>query len=460
MSIGVGKMQKRQTVLAVCFLLLIMTTAWAAWRLDDAFALPARSSGPLAFFADICQFEGGAGKTATEVFYTVDLSQFNPQSSPDQKLILLIDVVFHSTTGDTIAEAHEKKSIKLSYDKNAGAFSFVDLKKLSLSPGPLVLQLSIRDSVSGLEGVLRKEFEVRDFGKRFSISDLMLSSQLQKAQGKSVFEKGGLIVVPMPSRSFSVADSISQLFVYFEINHLQYASQEPSFYSIQYDVRDSQNRQVFSNTRSSIPKAGANSSRIEKIPVTKVPPGHYRLAMQVTDLATAAVCSAAVDFACLSPHAGEAMVLTMTAEDMQKYFDQIKYLATDQEKDIYWQLSAAGKQNFLLEFWKSKDPTPGTPENEFMKEHFRRIAYCEKKFSGGLNSDMAKIYIKYGSPMEVSREVSTAKINRPVEIWTYALDGRREFVFVDRTGDGRYVMVHSNHPAEYSNPNWMDDYTN
>jgi GWxTD domain-containing protein len=182
--------------------------------------------------------------------------------------------------------------------------------------------------------------------------------------------------------------------------------------------------------------------------------------MHVTDHATSIACSAQVAFTCTASDAAEPMVLSMTAADAQKYFDQVKYLASDQEKEIYWELSATGKQNFLLNFWKSKDPTPETPENEFMMEHFRRLAYCERKFSGALNSDMARIYIKYGSPMEVSREASTATINRPLEIWTYALDGRREFVFVDRTSDGRYVLVHSNHPEEYSNPNWADDYKN
>jgi len=427
--------------------------------LDEA-SPPFKSSGMLVFFADLCQFEGSNGKTATEIVYTVDLSQLNLDSTANIAPVLLIDLVLCSEMGDTVVALHDRRTMQYSQDREADAYSFVDLKRIELDAGPIMLQLSIRDSVSNKLGTIHTRIQVRDFPDTFSISDLMLSSQLQKPQGKSNFEKGGLIVVPMPSRSFSAADSISQLFVYFEINHLRYAHQEPSAYNLRYEVYDAQKNRVFSTIRSKIPKTGANISRIEKIPTLRFKPGHYRLSMHVTDLSASIACSAWVDFACTGLNAGAPMVLSMTASDAQKYFDQIKYLATDQEKEIYWQLSAPGKQNFLLDFWKSKDPTPETSENEFMMEHFRRLTYCERKFSGALNSDMARIYIRYGSPMEVSREASTATINRPVEIWTYALDGKREFVFVDRTSDGHYVLVHSNHPEEYNNPNWADDYKN
>jgi len=29
-----------------------------------------------------------------------------------------------------------------------------------------------------------------------------------------------------------------------------------------------------------------------------------------------------------------------------------------------------------------------------------------------------------------------------------------EFIFVDRSGDGRYALVHSTHPDEYQNNDW------
>ena len=40
----------------------------------------------------------------------------------------------------------------------------------------------------------------------------------------------------------------------------------------------------------------------------------------------------------------------------------------------------AERQHFIVQFWKNRDPTPDTPENEFKDEHYRRIAYANFDF--------------------------------------------------------------------------------
>jgi len=92
-----------------------------------------------------------------------------------------------------------------------------------------------------------------------------------------------------------------------------------------------------------------------------------------------------------------------------------------------------------------------------MEEHFKRIAYCEEHFQNGINSDMGRVYIQYGPPLDIRRMFSTVAYSKPVEIWVYALEGQSEFVFVDRIGGNQYVLVHSSHPDEYNNPNWEED---
>jgi len=146
--------------------------------------------------------------------------------------------------------------------------------------------------------------------------------------------------------------------------------------------------------------------------------------------------------------------LPMTDADVRKYKDQLMYIATDDEKKLFSKLNPVGKRQFLLKFWKSKDCSPATPENEFMMEYFKRLAYCEEHFMGGLRSDMARIYMIYGPPVDIQRKVNLQTYGKPVEIWTYGVNGRSEFVFVDRVGDGRYIMVHSTHPDELRNTNW------
>ena len=47
-----------------------------------------------------------------------------------------------------------------------------------------------------------------------------------------------------------------------------------------------------------------------------------------------------------------------------------KNLQTDEERE-----------HFIEQFWLRRDPTPGTPENEFKEEHYRRIAYANEHFA-------------------------------------------------------------------------------
>ena len=85
------------------------------------------------------------------------------------------------------------------------------------------------------------------------------------------------------------------------------------------------------------------------------------------------------------------------------------------------------------------------------------MAYAEANFTGGIDSDMGRIYIQYGAPVEIKRQFSTTEFSKPVQIWYYAIQGTTEFVFVDRSGDGKYVLVHSTHPDEFQNFDWIKD---
>jgi GWxTD domain-containing protein len=200
-----------------------------------------------------------------------------------------------------------------------------------------------------------------------------------------------------------------------------------------------------------------NSSRIEIIPIGQFNSGIYRILVHVIDRDSGSRQEITSRFKIIKENSEKTDILPMSDEEAQMYLDQIKYIATSRELDIYDQLNPQGKQEFLLQFWKSRDSNPNTTENEFMLEHFRRLSLVKAKFKGGINSDMGRIYIKYGPPYEIERKTSSVDISREIEVWTYAVDGRSQFVFVNRTGDGNFALVHSTHRDEFSNPSWQQD---
>jgi len=97
-----------------------------------------------------------------------------------------------------------------------------------------------------------------------------------------------------------------------------------------------------------------------------------------------------------------------------------KRLTTPEEKDA-----------FIRAFWEKRDPTPGTVENEYRDEHYRRIARANEKFTtatDGWRTDRGKMYIRLGEPDNIESSFSAGSttmrsgVNRmtvPFEIWEY-----------------------------------------
>ena len=102
----------------------------------------------------------------------------------------------------------------------------------------------------------------------------------------------------------------------------------------------------------------------------------------------------------------------------------------------------SAKEDMFRKFWKQHDPTPGTPENEQMSEYYRRIEYTNTHFSTqrpGWMTDRGYIYVKYGEPSDIFREL-IPRNQKPYEVWTYNELGL-QFFFEDRTGFGDYELV-------------------
>jgi len=130
--------------------------------------------------------------------------------------------------------------------------------------------------------------------------------------------------------------------------------------------------------------------------------------------------------------------------------EEVAQIITPREKEAFAGLETdGGRDLFINEFWRQRDPTPGTPRNEYREEYERRIASANAKFgrgrpTDGMKSDRGRIYIKLGSPVDVRDFVSIRLY--PVEAWTYAgLPGIGDvntfrLLFFKRMGGGEFVL--------------------
>jgi GWxTD domain-containing protein len=131
-----------------------------------------------------------------------------------------------------------------------------------------------------------------------------------------------------------------------------------------------------------------------------------------------------------------------SGKEFTRMLEVLSYIAEAKEVERLRSLKPAEQAWGWEEFWRKRDPTAGTGRNEAQIEFFRRVRYAERHFQGfgpGWRSDMGRIYIKYGPPDQVESRPATLQ-SPPVEIWYYS-HPVRQFVFADREGFGRFVLV-------------------
>jgi len=107
-----------------------------------------------------------------------------------------------------------------------------------------------------------------------------------------------------------------------------------------------------------------------------------------------------------------------TASPYEKWLTgDVAYLVKDPERFAFRQLKTDEERNkFIEQFWQRRDPTPGTPQNEFKEEHYRRIAYANERYAStveGWKTDRGRIYIVFGPPDEVESHPSGGRYRRP-----------------------------------------------
>lgn len=139
------------------------------------------------------------------------------------------------------------------------------------------------------------------------------------------------------------------------------------------------------------------------------------------------------------------------APQYQEWLELTQYIIHPEEKEVFLQLNSDRERNVFIEtFWKQRDPTPGTPQNEYKDEHIRRFQYANKWFSRGSSkpgwmTDRGRIYIILGEPISKDRYPSNIGLY-PCEIWSYygdvsiGLPTHFSLVFFQRSGVGEYQL--------------------
>ncbi len=315
----------------------------------------------------------------------------------------------------TVVELDDFKKTNSRKDYSLSQIQFL------LVPGNYELLLGVMDFDSKVTSHRKTKVQLPDYR-----SDQMMISDILLADSIITEPSGGK--VPLPNVMGNYEGDQKALFLWYEI----YNPQDFKKARIQYSLIDYEQKAVWSITRDKT-LYGWRTIETMRIPRGELKSGRYKLSLKLE--AGGQTLERVRD---ITIHW---LGMPRYASTMDNAIEQLKYVATGSEIS---KLQKAGKDKERLfhEFWKAKDPTPGTEQNELMEEYYRRIDFANANFGTfieGWKTDRGMVYIVLGPPNDIERHPFEAG-SKPYEIWSYYTINR-EFVFVDYTGFGEYRLV-------------------
>lgn len=426
--------------------------------LGQAGDLPSVSEEGIQFYLDDASFHND-GMVYQEFYLMIYADQISFNEKNGRK--------FAEVSIETVLRNKEKKILDTrNWETEAVLLDTAELANMvvydqwaeNLEPGNYFIDVTVTDLNSESKGSLSREFSAElNSTEEFFGSEIEFVSQVKENAGENDhFRKGNLSIMPNPSRRYGVLNPV--LYFYYEIYNLQENNSENEV-SIKYEISSSDGTSLRSLKQETKQLSGVTSGIINGINVSSVASGIYFLNIEITNKASGERLELSRRFEVIQLDYLSAEPL-MTVEEAEKYGGLLEIISTKNVYDRYKSLSLSGKAKFLINFWKQNDPTPSTPENEYLQRIMERFNFANEKFSWGniegWKTDRGIILIKNGMPDNIQSFPSDpSKV--PYEIWEYRENRNYIYVFGDLRADGRYTLIHSNKEGEIYNPYWKDE---
>ena len=295
-------------------------------------------------------------------------------------------------------------------------------------------------------------------------SDLELCSRIQQSTNTtSIFYKNAHEVIPNPTLLFGTAN-YPVVFHYLEL----YGLDPKETYVVKTILADANGKPLQENSRKR--KYGVQSAvEVGTTNVVKLVSGKYRYQLYLLSESSQPLGRIEKNFYIYNPTAQVAQISNarmketelsgLTAEELDQEYAFLRYHSTDPEIKLYSQLtSVEGKREFLAAFWSIVEQGKMGRDPITRQEYLARVKKANDRFRAfnreGWRTDRGRVFILYNEPDEIDRKPSTES-GRPYEIWHYyQIENGIEFAFVDRTGFGEYILMHSTKRGELRDDTW------
>ncbi|MBN8587761.1 MAG: GWxTD domain-containing protein [Rhodothermia bacterium] len=318
---------------------------------------------------------------------------------------------------------------------------------VEIQPGNLIGQVTIEDKNSGKTFTREFSLLVRSFtneNKPITMSDLSLVDDYSPNRTSFTPNISNTLGSDRTEAVFYFdvfAKEAASLTVSYSVQQLKNSTKRPSVRNLLNFRPDGSNLETVGIANwSSKPlrvKTGENAG-VVSIPLKDLKAGGYQVNILLKNEKGETYDAAAKVFNI------QWMGLDQQVNDIERAISQLRYIAKENEiAQIRGQANQAKRAEMFAEFWRKRDPTPGTKRNEAMEEYYYRIFHVNRnfgRFSDGWQTDQGEVYIRFGEPTFVQKHPYNFGTTQAYEVWYYENIGKK-FIFIDKTGLGDYKLL-------------------
>jgi GWxTD domain-containing protein len=450
---------------------------WIFWLWGLGFITPTlygqdKTAESIPFMVDFASFRAQDGYACLEIYFSVlrrDLAYRRTEESFEANFELRAEFF----RGDSLVKADAWRLVDAlpSLEPSLDQYLYHQVS-VFLEAGDYRVETRILDRVSERDGGRRERVFVPSFSSTdLTMSDIQIGLRLFPDRSRSRFSKNGYYILPNPHALYNA--EWPNVYYYCEIYNLSPLNTGlDSSYVVTRNLIDPQGKSVRETSRKVRQRIGIALVEADSVVVSDLIPGQYILGIEVRDRATGQYVSRERPFMVYNPvqhpvsPADDAQgrkdeIYSMTMEELDRYFEPLQYITEKDERRNYRRIrDIEGKREFIESFWMRRDPDASTLHNEAKSEYMRRLEYVNSTFASrmkeGWKSDRGRIYLIYGEPYLIDRYPSSLG-QRPFQVWTYPqIDQGVEFVFVDVSGFGEMILVHSTAKEEIRDYDWKE----
>lgn len=424
---------------------------------------------------DIKQFYAPVTGNYIEIISSIEPAFFQLNTKKDSGHYAQVQQLIILKAGEKIID-FRKKNIKSPYFTDSLILPFTTIERIKAEPGIYTLEYECTDLLDKDAKPLKAVFNVALTNRHDKeiFSNIELVEKIGSTINSPQFAKSGHEVWPYVSTYFP--KDIEKLAFYAEIYFDEKSvAEEEKFVLTQFITDYNDNQKIDGYSKMNKVTAVAVHPIINSFDIKNLPSGNYNLVLELRNKTNNLVATESIFIqrlnqtkALTNENLNEITVEgTFVAEinnldSLNEFVGCVKPIASNPESDMANLQITNGtpitKKQFILLFWKSKDPL--NPEGAWLK-YKNEVKIADQIFGTrikkGYETERGRVYLKYGKPNQITDRQNEPSAY-PYQIWQYYNVGKYNNVFflfyMPDLVSNDYEILNSDIPGEYKNPRW------